>query len=558
MEATRVRGACEISFAPGTQTNRNFTQFADLFTIFVPVTNRLTCPQPCPARADIRADHTVHSMLYSRVSLDSRFKAGRCWVEFQTVIGLEVHTQVLTATKMFCSCSSLASDVPNTNVCPVCLGMPGVLPTVNRLAVEKTVMTGLALDCKIPRFNRFDRKNYMYPDLMKGYQISQFELPMAVEGHLDVESEHGVSRIGITRVHLEEDTARLVHRADASGAYSLVDVNRGGVPLMEIVSDPDIRSPQEARAYLVTLRRILRYIDASTGNMEEGALRCDANVSQRAVDGSYIGPKVEIKNMNSFRSVERALEYEIERQRAEILAGNELVQETRGWIEAQGVTVSQRTKEYSDDYRYFPEPDLPPVELDEAWVEEIRSRMSELPADRKNRFKAEFGLSQTDAEALTDDINVANYYEQAVAASGGSHRDVASWVTGELFAIARTKGGFELVNVPPEHLSEIVAMVGSGEINALTGKSVLLKSSDTSVAPRQIVEAEGLGQVSDATVIDAVVREVLANNAKAVEDYRSGKQAAVGFLIGQSMRQLKGQGNPDVVRQALVRNLDES
>jgi aspartyl-tRNA(Asn)/glutamyl-tRNA(Gln) amidotransferase subunit B len=479
-------------------------------------------------------------------------------VEFKTVIGLEVHTQVLTSTKMFCGCSAVASDVPNTNVCPVCLGMPGVLPTVNRVAVEKTVMTGLALDCSIPRFNRFDRKNYMYPDLMKGYQISQFELPMAVKGHLDLEDENGTSRIGITRVHLEEDTARLVHRTDAEGAYSLVDVNRGGVPLMEIVSDPDIRSPQEARAYLIALRRILRYIDASTGNMEEGAFRCDANVSQRAVDGSYVGPKVEIKNMNSFRSVERALEYEIQRQRTAILAGEELVQETRGWVEAQGITVSQRTKEYSDDYRYFPEPDLPPVELDKAWVANIRSRMSELPANRMRRFTDEFGLSQSDAEALTDDISVADYYEQAVAAAGGSHRDVASWVTGELFAIARNKGGFDMVNVSPEHLSEVVAMVGSGEINALTGKSVLLKSSDTSVAPRKIVETEGLVQVSDTGVIDRVVAEVLEKNAKAVEDYKSGKQAAVGFLIGQVMRQLKGQGNPDVVRQTLVRNLEEN
>jgi aspartyl-tRNA(Asn)/glutamyl-tRNA(Gln) amidotransferase subunit B len=497
-------------------------------------------------------------MLYSRVSLVSWFEAGRCLVEFQTVIGLEVHTQVLTATKMFCGCSAATSDVPNTNVCPVCLGLPGVLPTVNRLAVEKTVMTGLALDCTIPRFNKFDRKNYMYPDLMKGYQISQFELPMAVGGYLDVEDENGTSRIGITRVHLEEDTARLVHRVDANGAYSLVDVNRGGVPLMEIVSDPDIRSPQQARAYLIALRRILRYIDASTGNMEEGAFRCDANVSQRAVDGSYVGPKVEIKNMNSFRSVERALEYEIERQRAAIEAGEVLVQETRGWVETQGITVSQRTKEYSDDYRYFPEPDLPPVELDDAWVEDIRSRMSELPANRRSRFTTDYGLSQADAEALTDDISVAEFYEQAVAEAGGSHREVASWVTGELFAIARNKGGFDQVNVSPEHLSEVVSMVRSGEINALTGKSVLQKTSDTSVAPRQIVEAEGLGQVSDSHVISAVVSEVLANNARAVEDYRSGKKAAVGFLIGQAMRQLKGQGNPDVVREALVRKLDES
>jgi aspartyl-tRNA(Asn)/glutamyl-tRNA(Gln) amidotransferase subunit B len=507
---------------------------------------------------DMASRVTVHSMLYSRVLFDHVFQAGRCWVEFQTIIGLEVHTQVLTATKMFCGCSAEPSDVPNTNVCPVCLGMPGVLPTVNKVAVEKTVMTGLALACSIPRYNRFDRKNYMYPDLMKGYQISQYELPMAVGGYLDVDDEGETFRVGITRVHLEEDTARLVHRSDLEGDYSLVDVNRGGVPLMEIVSDPDIQSPRQARAYLIAMRRILRYIDASSGNMEEGAFRCDANISQRTVDGSYIGPKIEIKNMNSFRSVERALEFEIQRQRAAILNGETLVQETRGWVEAQAITVSQRTKEYADDYRYFPEPDLPPVELDEAWVGSIGSRMAELPSSRRDRFVTAFGLSQQDADTLIDDVGVANYYERAVAAAGGSHREVATWVTGELFAIARNRGGFEQTDVPPEHLAEIVQMVTSGEINALTGKSVLLKASESELSPREIVLSEGLGQVSDTTVIDEVVRDVLASNPKAIDDYRSGKTAAVGFLIGQAMRQLRGQGNPDVVRRALIRALDEN
>ncbi len=478
-------------------------------------------------------------------------------VEFQTVIGLEVHTQVLTATKMFCSCPATASNIPNTHVCPVCLGMPGTLPTVNRLAVEKTVMTGLALGCEIPRFNRFDRKNYMYPDLMKGYQVSQYELPMAVGGYLDIEEEDGTSRIGITRVHLEEDTARLVHRTGPEGTYSLVDVNRGGVPLMEIVSEPDITSARQARNFLIALRRILRYIEASTGNMEEGALRCDANVSQRLVDGSYIGPKVEIKNLNSFRSVERALEFEIERQRAAILAGETLVQETRGWVEAQGITVSQRTKEFADDYRYFPEPDLPPVELDAAWVESIREAMAELPVARRDRFTEVYGLPLNDAIALTDEVSVADYYEQTVAITGGSFRELATWITGELFAIARTKGGFENVNVSPEYLHDVVLMVLSGEINTLTGKSLLVKVSESSASPREIVEAEGLGQVSDSSVIDDVVANVVLENPKAVEDFQSGKHAVVGFLIGQAMRQLRGRGNPDIVRQAIVRALEE-
>ncbi|MBA2454601.1 MAG: Asp-tRNA(Asn)/Glu-tRNA(Gln) amidotransferase subunit GatB [Chloroflexia bacterium] len=479
-------------------------------------------------------------------------------MEFRTVIGLEVHTQVLTETKMFCGCSAAASDVPNTHVCAVCLGMPGVLPTVNRAAVEKTVMTGLALDCTIPRFNRFDRKNYMYPDQMKGYQISQYELPMAVSGFLDVEVEGETTRVGITRVHLEEDTARLVHRSGPDGDYSLVDVNRSGVPLMEIVSDPDITSPQQARLYLVALRRILRYIGASSGNMEEGALRCDANISQRSEDGLIVGPKVEIKNMNSFRSVERALDYEIERQRAALRNGETLVQETRGWVETQGITVSQRTKEFADDYRYLPEPDLPPVEFDEAWIGMISTSMAELPVARRDRFVADFGLSFHDADVLTDDVIVADYYEQAIASSGGHYREVATWVSGELFALARNRGGFEYVTVTPEHLSEIVTMVASGEINALTGKSVLLDTAESGTAPRQIVMDQGLTQVSDASIVDDVVREIVAANPKAVEDYRSGKQAVVGFLIGQAMKQMRGRGNPDVVRQALLRTLDNT
>ncbi|CAN5648658.1 Asp-tRNA(Asn)/Glu-tRNA(Gln) amidotransferase subunit GatB [soil metagenome] len=477
-------------------------------------------------------------------------------MEFRTVIGLEVHTQVLTETKMFCGCSAAASDVPNTHVCAVCLGMPGVLPTVNRAAVEKTVMTGLALDCTIPRFNRFDRKNYMYPDQMKGYQISQYELPMAVSGFLDVEVEGETTRVGITRVHLEEDTARLVHRSGPDGDYSLVDVNRSGVPLMEIVSDPDITSPQQARLYLVALRRILRYIGASSGNMEEGALRCDANISQRSEDGLIVGPKVEIKNMNSFRSVERALDYEIERQRTALRNGETLVQETRGWVETQGITVSQRTKEFADDYRYFPEPDLPPVEFDEAWIGMISTSMAELPVARRDRFVADFGLSCHDADVLTDDVIVADYYEHAIASSGGHYREVATWVSGELFALARNRGGFEYVTVAPEHLSEIVTMVAAGEINALTGKSVLLDTAESGTAPRQIVMDQGLTQVSDASIVDDVVREIVAANPKAVEDYRSGKQAVVGFLIGQAMKQMRGRGNPDVVRQALLRTLD--
>jgi aspartyl-tRNA(Asn)/glutamyl-tRNA(Gln) amidotransferase subunit B len=435
--------------------------------------------------------------------------------------------------------------------------MPGVLPTVNRAAVEKTVMTGLALDCEIPRFNRFDRKNYIYPDLMKGYQISQYELPMAVRGELEFDNNGAAKRVGITRVHLEEDTARLLHRVGPEGEYSLVDVNRGGIPLMEIVSDPDMRSPDEARQYLIALRRILRYIGASSGNMEEGAFRCDANVSIRSRDGSFVGPKVEIKNMNSFRAVERALIYEVQRQSAAVGGGERLVQETRGWVEELGATVSQREKEFADDYRYFPEPDLPPLELEDAWVGEIRQRMPELPAARRARFESELGLMHVDAALLTEEPQVADYYEQLVRLTGGHARESANWVSGELFALARAAGGFEQVNVLPEQLAELIRMVGAGEINLRTAKGVLVQVSETGRAPREIVADQGLSQVSDVSMVQAVVAEVVAANPQAVADFKGGKRSAIGFLIGQVMQRMRGTGNPDIVRRALEHALDE-
>lgn len=479
-------------------------------------------------------------------------------VEFRTIIGLEVHAQVRTKTKMFSACTAESADFPpNTAVDPVSLGLPGTLPVVNRAAVEKTVMTGLALGCTIPRYSRFDRKNYMYPDLMKGYQISQYELPLALAGSFEFESEDSTRTVGITRVHLEEDTARLSHRSDNGSGYSLVDVNRAGIPLMEIVTEPDIRSPTEARAFLTALRRILRYIGASTGNMEAGAFRVDANVSQRADDDSIIGPKVEVKNMNSFRSVERALLFEVERQREALANGNELVQETRGWVEDMGVSVSQRTKEYAEDYRYFPEPDLPPLEIDEAWLDVIRGNMAELPATRRDRFIDAYGLSKSDADILTDDVVVADYFEEVVQLVPSNPRQAANWITGELFAMARAGDGFDSLSVPASSIAELVKMVDSSEINLRTAKDVLQRSVETGKAPREIVDDEGLAQVSDAELIGRVASEIVAENPQAVADYRAGKKAAVGFLIGQAMRKLRGAGNPDVVRTELMRILDE-
>jgi aspartyl-tRNA(Asn)/glutamyl-tRNA(Gln) amidotransferase subunit B len=480
-------------------------------------------------------------------------------VEFETIIGLEVHAQVLTSSKMYCGCSAEYFNAqPNTHVCPVCLGLPGVLPVINRAAVEKTIATGLALGSEIPAFNKFDRKNYIYPDLMKGYQISQYDLPIAVGGALEFDVDGERKRVGITRVHLEEDTARLVHRVDASGDRSLVDVNRGGVPLMEIVSDPDMRSPQEAREYLIALRRILRYIGASAANMEEGSFRCDANVSQRSKDGTVVGPKVEIKNMNSFRAVERALIFEVERQRAALLNGETLVQETRGWVEDQGITVSQRTKEQAHDYRYFPEPDLPPVQLDAAVVDEIRANMAELPDARRERLMSAFGLGPQDAGLIIEEPSIADFYEQAVAAAGGHHRDVANWLVGDLFALARTQGGFERIGLSPAHLAEVVVMVRSGEINAQAGKDVLLEANQSGTSPRVLVEQRGLRQETDEDKVLAVVNEVVRANPAAVADYHAGKQAAIGFLIGQSMKAMRGTGNPAIVRRILAQVLEAS
>ncbi len=478
-------------------------------------------------------------------------------LEFQTVIGLEVHAQVLTESKMFTSCPVPGpSSPPNSTVDPVSLGLPGTLPTVNRAAIEKTIMTGLALGSDIPSSTRFDRKNYMYPDLMKGYQISQYELPLAVGGKLEFEHDGSLHTVGITRVHLEEDTARLTHVEDADGTHSLVDVNRAGVPLMEIVSDPDMTSPSEARTYLITLRQILRYIGASSGNMDEGAFRVDANVSVRTTDGSFIGPKVEVKNMNSFRSVERALEFEIKRQREAVRNGEVLVQETRGWLEDRQVTVSQRTKEFAEDYRYFPEPDLPPLVVDSEWVAKINADMAELPGARRARFVAEFGLSQSDAVILSDERQVADYFEEVVRLSGRRIDDATKWITGEVFAIIGTRDGIELADISPQIVAELIEMVASGNITLRTAKEVFAEVVATGESPATIVEARGLSQVSDIDQIGSVAREVIAENPAAVDDYRSGKKQVIGFLIGQSMRKLRGAGNPDIVRAELVRMLE--
>ena len=485
--------------------------------------------------------------------------------KYETIIGLEVHAQLLTKSKMYCGCSAAyASAAPNTHVDPVCLGLPGVLPVINRQAIEYTIMTGLALNCTIPPYTKFDRKNYPYPDLMKGYQISQYDAPLCLGGWLGIDVNGEPKRIGITRVHLEEDVAKLVHRTNALGeSYSLVDVNRAGVPLMEIVSEPDMRSPEEARLYLVKLRAILQYLGVSTGNMEEGSFRCDANVSVRPRGTDVFLGKVEVKNMNSFRAVFRALSYEVERQIEIVDKGGTIPQETRGWVDDREVTVSQRSKEYAHDYRYFPEPDLPPLMPSREWVEGIRARLPELPEARRDRFMAELGLSRYDADLLTAGKPFADYFEQALAASSISPERrqeraklTSNWMLGELNRLLNDAG----IEAPqsratPAHLSELLDLIQAGTISARTGKEVFAEMFASGADARQIVEKRGLTQVSGTGELADIVARVLADNPQAVADYQSGKEQALKFLVGQVMKETRGRANPQVANTLIVEEL---
>lgn len=474
-------------------------------------------------------------------------------MDYEAVIGLEVHAQLLTESKMFCRCSARYADAPpNSVVCPVDLGLPGSLPVINHKAVEFTIMTALALNCSIPEFSRFDRKNYFYPDLPKDYQISQYDLPLSHEGYLTIEVGDQVIRIAVRRVHLEEDTGKLLHRVDAKGkAYSLVDYNRSGVPLMEIVSDPDMRTPEEARLYLIKLRNILRWIGVSTGNMEEGSFRCDANVSIRPTGSQEFGSKVEVKNMNSFRAVYRALEYEISRQTEVMRKGGRIEQETRGWVEEQGITVSQRRKEHAHDYRYFPEPDLPPLVIGREWVQDIRSRLPELPDEKRDRLMSEYALPYYDATLLTSSRGIADFFEKTMALHPNA-RAVGNWMTGELFRLLNVSGiEIEQSKVAPEHLAELLKLVEQGAISASIGKVVLEDAFATGKKPGEIVQERGLAQISGVDELSNIVDQVLAANPQAVADYRAGKAPAMGFLVGQVMKATRGKANPGVVNELL-------
>ena len=480
-------------------------------------------------------------------------------MEYLVTIGLEVHAQIRTQSKMFCGCSAeVANAAPNTHVCPTCMGLPGALPYINRRAVELAALTGLALNCRIEHNNVISRKNYFYPDLPSSYQRSQFDDPLCVAGWVEITGEGGTRRIGLTRVHIEEDTGKLNHQADGS---SLVDFNRAGVPLMEIVSDPDLTSPDEARRYFQKLQQLLRWIGVNTGNMEEGALRCDANVSVRPVGQKEYGAKVEIKNMNSFRAVERALTYEIQRQKAALDAGETIRQSTRGWDEARGVTVEQRLKEGSEDYRYFPEPDIPPLRLSDEWIAARQAELPELPAARGARFIAVYGLSATDAEVLTADRADSEYFEQAVAAAqaqGVGARDVAIWVTGELFRLTKETGeslGDIHDRFKPAYVGEVIALLANGTITRTSAKEVFEASFRDGSAPAQVVRARGLAVIGGGDALAGLAREAIANNPKSVADYKSGKVVAIKFLVGQVMKASKGQANPQAAQAALEEEL---
>jgi aspartyl-tRNA(Asn)/glutamyl-tRNA(Gln) amidotransferase subunit B len=482
---------------------------------------------------------------------------------YETVIGIEVHAQLRTESKMFCSCATAPPpgerDEPNTRTCPICMALPGTLPVINRRAVELVMLTGLALDCEIQTTAvRFERKNYFYPDLPKGYQISQFALPLCADGRLEVPvpAEETSVSIGITRAHLEEDTARLQH---GGRGYSLLDFNRAGVPLMEIVTEPDVRSPAQARAYGETLRDILRYIGASDGDMETGSMRIEGNVSLRPIATDAFGTKVEVKNLNSFRSLERAMEFEVARQADALERGERLVQETRGWQETEGRTIPQRSKEEANDYRYFPEPDLPPLRPSEEWVAQIRAGLPELPAARRARYEEGLGLSAYDAGVLTADLALADYFD-AVVAAGIAPKTAANWVTGEFSRLLNQHAAegqrASAVALRPAGLAELIGGVEGGEVSAANAKTVLAEVFETGESPKAVVDRRGLQQVGDAESIGAEIEAVLAEFPAQVADYRAGKSQLFGFLVGQVMKRTAGRADARLVNDELRRRLE--
>jgi aspartyl-tRNA(Asn)/glutamyl-tRNA(Gln) amidotransferase subunit B len=479
-------------------------------------------------------------------------------MKYEPVIGMEVHIELDTKSKMFCGCRAAFFGIePNTNVCPVCLGMPGTLPVINKKAIEYTIMTGLALNCDIQLHNVFARKNYFYPDLPKGYQISQYELPLCTGGYVDVEPEDGhLKRIRVRRTHLEEDTGKLTH----VGHHSLVDLNRAGVPLLEIVTEADINSAEEAYAYVAKLRQLVRYLGVSTGDMEKGAMRCEVNLSLKNVKTDEWGTKVEIKNLNSFRSVRNAIEYEIERQTSVLNAGGTVEQVTMGWDELSQRTTVQRTKEGDTGYRYFPEPDLPPLYLEQTWIDEIKRELPELPDSKITRYRSEHGLSREEAYILADDRTIAEYYDAVVTAAGPTNdvtpKLISNWISGQLFR-QLSESGTDIANIEiePDQLVALIRLVQRKTINQSAAKKVFTVMFQTGRTPGEIVEEMGLQQISDEGQLAPLIQQILTENPDAVAQFLAGKEGIMNFLVGQVMRATRGKANPKLAEEVLRKEM---
>ena len=476
-------------------------------------------------------------------------------MRYESVIGLEVHAQIHTHTKMFCGClvkEDTGDLEPNTYVCPICTAMPGVLPVVNQHAVEIAIKTGLALHCDIPPLSRFARKSYFYPDLPKGYQISQYALPLAVEGYLEIESNGQEKRIGIQRAHLEEDAGKLYHE----DGVTRVDLNRAGVPLLEIVSEPDMRSAEEARAYGEALREILVYLGVNSGDMERGVMRFEANVSVRSAGSERFGARHEIKNLNSFRALYESIIYEIEHQVSVLEEGGQIEPQTMGWNEVDGVTVPQRGKEFAHDYRYFPEPDIPPLKTSREEVEALRNQLPELPKQKRARFTTQYGLSNYDATLLVEDKAVADYFERVVEAGVGA-KQAANWITGEVFRLMKSADReMGISRIPAEALAELIKLVEEDTINQSTGKDVLTEMFNTGRRARDIVSERGLAQISDAAELNNIITRTVEENPEQVEEYLAGKKQVLGWFIGQVMRATRGKANPQLARELLEEQLE--
>ncbi len=484
--------------------------------------------------------------------------------QYEAVIGLETHCQLSTETKIFSDSSAKFTTEPNTHIDPICMGMPGVLPVLNQKVLEYAVKAGLALNCQIAPYSKFDRKQYFYPDLPKNYQISQFDLPIAEHGWveielLDAEGNPVRKRIGVTRLHMEEDAGKLVHGGSdrlSGSTYSLVDYNRAGVPLVEIVSEPDLRSGQEAAEYAQEVRRIMRYLGVSDGNMQEGSLRCDVNISVRPVGQKEFGTKVEIKNMNSFNAIQRAIDHEIERQTQAIEAGERILQETRLWEEGTQRTISMRIKEGSSDYRYFPEPDLGPIEVPSEQLEHWRSELPELPYQKRHRYETDFGLSAYDGRVLTDDRDIAEYFEAAVAAKANP-KQTANWIMGDISAyLNNERKSIQEIPLTPIALAELTALIDANTISNKIGKDILPELLTKGGSPKAIVEREGLVQISDSGAIEAAIEAVIAANPKELEQYRGGKTKLLGFFVGKVMQQTGGRADPKMTNQLLAKKLN--